>query len=99
MSFVRKFLVKKDERALLFRKGDFVQLLGAGEHVYFDPWRKLSIEVFPLAKARFDHRLASYLAQAESALAGREFHVIELGATEAGGPVRVSARRALRFGG
>ena len=32
-----KFFVKKDERALLFRKGDFVQVLGPGDHWLFDP--------------------------------------------------------------
>lgn len=84
MLFRRKFLVKKDERALLLREGDFMRVLGAGEHIYFDPLRKLSVEVFALAKARFDHRLASYIAQAEPELAAREFHVIELGPTEVG---------------
>ena len=34
----RKFLIKKDERGLLFRKGDFVTVLHAGEH-RFDPIR------------------------------------------------------------
>ena len=82
--FVRKFLVKKDERALLFRKGDFVGVLHAGEHKFVDPLHRLSIEVFPLARTLFDHRLADFIAKAEPALAAREFHVIELGADEAG---------------
>ena len=60
MVLVRKFLVKKDERALLFRKGDFVDVLHAGEHKFVDPLRRLSIEVFPLAKILFDHRLAEF---------------------------------------
>ena len=82
--FVRKFLVKKDERALLFRKGDFVDVLHAGEHKFVDPLRRLSIEVFPLAKPLFEHRLAEFIAKAEPQLAAREFHVIELGPTEVG---------------
>jgi regulator of protease activity HflC (stomatin/prohibitin superfamily) len=82
--FVRKFLVKKDERALLFRKGDFVDVLHAGEHKFVDPLRRLSVEVFPLAKPLFEHRLAEFIAKAESELAAREFHVIEIGATEVG---------------
>ena len=84
MVLVRKFLVKKDERALLFRKGDFVDVLHAGEHKFVDPLHRLSIEVFPLAKTLFDHRLAEFIAKAEPQLAEREFHVIELGADEAG---------------
>jgi regulator of protease activity HflC (stomatin/prohibitin superfamily) len=82
--FVRKFLVKKDERALLFRKGDFVDVLHAGEHTFVDPLHRLSVEVFPLAKPLFEHRLAEFIAKAEPQLAAREFHVIELGATEVG---------------
>ena len=61
--FVRKFLVKKDERALLFRKGDFVDVLHAGEHKFVDPLRRLSVEVFPLAKPLFEHRLAEFIAR------------------------------------
>ena len=82
--FVRKFLVKKDERALLFRKGDFVDVLHAGEHKFVDPLRRLSVEVFPLAKPLFEHRLAEFIAKAMTELAAREFHVIEIGATEVG---------------
>jgi regulator of protease activity HflC (stomatin/prohibitin superfamily) len=82
--FVRKFLVKKDERALLFRKGDFVDVLHAGEHTFVDPLRRLSVEVFPLAKPLFEHRLAEFIAKAETELAAREFHVIEIAATEVG---------------
>ena len=35
----RKFRVKKDERALLFDRGDFVEVLGPGEYLRFDPLR------------------------------------------------------------
>jgi len=81
---LRKFFVKKDERALLFRKGDFVEVLGAGEHTLWDPLRRLSVETFALASTRFDHRLADYLLKAEPEVVAREFHAIELRATEVG---------------
>jgi regulator of protease activity HflC (stomatin/prohibitin superfamily) len=84
MTPIRKFLVKKDERALLFRKGDFVRVLHAGEYRFFDPFRRVTLEVFPLARTAFDHRLADYLRAAESALVEREFHDVQLGATEVG---------------
>jgi regulator of protease activity HflC (stomatin/prohibitin superfamily) len=80
----RKFHVKKDERALLFRKGDFVRVLHAGEHWIFDPLFRASVEKFALAKPLFDHRLAEYLRKAEPDLVAREYHVVELGATEVG---------------
>ena len=80
----RKFLIKKDERGLLFRKGDFVTVLHAGEHRYFDPFMRLTVEKYPLAKTAFEHRLADYLRHAEPALIDSEFHVVEVGPTEVG---------------
>lgn len=84
MTLIRKFLVKKDERALLFRKGDFVRVLHAGEYRCFDPFKRVTLEVFSLARTAFDHRLADYLRAAEPALVEREFHDMQLGATEVG---------------
>ena len=80
----RKFHVKKDERALLFRKGDFLRVLRPGEHWIFDPLFRASIEKFALEKPLFDHRLAEYLRKAEPELAAREFHVVEIGPNEVG---------------
>ena len=37
----RTFHIKKDERALLFRKGDFVQVLDPGEYSHFDPFYRV----------------------------------------------------------
>jgi len=84
MVFVRKFHVKKDERALLFERGDFVAFLGPGEHLRFDPLRRLTVEKFALGAPRFEHRLAEYLLKAEPALVEREFHVVALGPAEVG---------------
>src|SRR5262245_29457865 len=80
----RKFHVKKDERALLFRKGDFVEILRPGEHLRFDPLHRLSVEKFALANTRFEHRLADFLVAAEPESVAREFHVVQLGPTEVG---------------
>ena len=78
----RKFLVKKDERALLYRKGDFVTILGPGEHAFIDPLYRLSVEVFALEQTAFEHRLADYLIRAEPAMVAEHFHMIALGAAE-----------------
>jgi hypothetical protein len=80
----RKFHINKDERGLLFRKGDFVCVLQPGDHVFFDPLKRYSVEKFALAKPYFDHRLAEYIRKAEPDLVSREFHVVEVGATEVG---------------
>jgi regulator of protease activity HflC (stomatin/prohibitin superfamily) len=76
--------VKKDERALLFKRGDFVKILEAGEHSLFDPFKRLTVETYALSKPQFEHRLADYLLKAEPELAAREFHVVQLGASEVG---------------
>ena len=80
----RKFHVKKDERALLFERGDFVEVLGPGEYVRLDPLRRLTVEKFALANTRFEHRLADFLVKAEPEAVAREFHVVELGPAEVG---------------
>jgi regulator of protease activity HflC (stomatin/prohibitin superfamily) len=81
---VRKFHVKKDERALLFYKGDFVDVLGAGDHYRFDPLFRYSIEKHAVADVRFESRVADYIANAEPEIAQREFHVVALGAAAVG---------------
>jgi regulator of protease activity HflC (stomatin/prohibitin superfamily) len=84
MIVLRKFHVKKDERALLFNRGDFVDILRPGEHLRFDPLRRLAVEKFDLAKPRFEHRLADFLQKVEPELVAREFHLVELGPAEVG---------------
>jgi regulator of protease activity HflC (stomatin/prohibitin superfamily) len=84
MIVLRKFHVKKDERALLFDRGDFVEMLGPGKHLRFDPLHRLELERFPLGKARFEHRLADFLVKEAPALVEREFHLVELGPAEVG---------------
>src|SRR4051812_46994217 len=84
MIVLRKFHVKKDERALLFDRGDFVEMLGPGKDLRFDPLHRLELERFPLGKARFEHRLADFLVKEAPALVEREFHLVELGPAEVG---------------
>lgn len=81
---LRKYHVNKDERALLFRKGDFVRVLRPGDHWVIDPLARTSIEKFALDKPYFEHRLAEYLRRAEPEVVEREFLVVELGAEEVG---------------
>ena len=77
-----KVHVKKDERALLFRKGDFVKVMGPGEYSHFDPLKRLSAEKFSLSETLFDHKLANYLRTAEPEVVAREFVAIDLGASQ-----------------
>src|ERR1044072_9359890 len=84
MMLFRKFHVKKDERALLFDRGDFVDILRPGEHLRIDPLRRLTVEKFGLGAPRFEHRPAEFRVRPEPALVEREFHVVELGPAEGG---------------
>jgi len=80
----KMFHVKKDERALLFKQGDFVDVLGPGEHLRFDPLFRLAVQKFALGAPRFEHRLAEFLVKAEPEIVEREFHVVALGPMEVG---------------
>ena len=81
---MRKFHVKKDERALIFYRGDFVDVLRPGDHYRLDPLFRYSIETFAVADVRFENHIADYIANAEQEIAQREFHVVALGPTEVG---------------
>jgi regulator of protease activity HflC (stomatin/prohibitin superfamily) len=80
----RKFHVMQFERWLVFRKGDFVEVLHPGEHKRFDPFFALSGEKFDMAMPRFEHRLADWLRQAKPEVVEREFHAVTLGPAEVG---------------
>ena len=81
---MRKFHVKKDERALLFYRGDFVDVLRPGDHIRFDPLMRYRVETYAVADVLFENHLADYIARAEPEIAEREFHVVALGPTEVG---------------
>ncbi len=79
----KRFVVRKNERGLLLREGDFVRVLEPGVFVLFDPLRRLSVDMHSLAEPRFEHGLAEYLRHNEPALVARNFHRVELGEDEA----------------
>ena len=85
---LQKVHVKKDERALLFVKGDFVDVLPAGDHWLFDLFGRVKIERFPLSVPRFEHRIADYLQLTrdlrEKAIVEREFNAVQIGPREVG---------------
>src|SRR5688572_871565 len=82
MFIVRKFLVRKHERALLFKSGDFVRFLEPGSHYELDPLKRLSIELFNVAAPLFEHRLADFFVKEYAQDVARLFAVIETGADE-----------------
>jgi regulator of protease activity HflC (stomatin/prohibitin superfamily) len=79
-----KVFVQKDERALLYNRGDFDRFLAPGAYRFFDPLKRLAVEKYSLAKPLFENRIGEYLLKAEPELVQREFHVVALRETEVG---------------
>ena len=63
MLFIREFTVRKHERGILFRNGDFERFLAPAVYRFFDPQKRLTVERFDLAQPAFEHRLLDYLVR------------------------------------
>lgn len=81
---IERFTVKKNERALLLRNGDFERVMGAGTHWLFSGLDPLRIEVFPLEQPAFRHALADYLMTQEPDVVAAEFLRVELTENQVG---------------
>ena len=84
MMKIERFTVKKNERALLLRNGDFERVLGAGTHWLFSGLDRLCIELFPLDQPAFRHALAEYLMTQELDVVAAEFVRVELTESQVG---------------
>ena len=82
MWFTTKFIVRKHERGLLFKDGDFIKFLAPGTYRYFGINHRYSVERYDLSVAAFEHRLANYLVEAERGEIDRLFHLVETLADE-----------------
>ena len=78
----RKFIVRKYERALLYKDGDFYAFLAPGVYRYLSLTCSFELERYDITKPEFSHRLGDFLIESEPALVSREFDVIETGAEE-----------------
>jgi regulator of protease activity HflC (stomatin/prohibitin superfamily) len=63
MIFYRKFIVRKHERGLLFKQGDFVRFLEPGIYRMFDPLMRLKVELHDIVWPQFEHRLADFFVK------------------------------------
>lgn len=80
--FYVKFIVRKHERALLFRDGDFVKFLEPGVHRIVDLMHKFTIERFDITVPVFGHRLQDFLIEEYPRQVKRYFDVVTTGANE-----------------
>lgn len=81
---LKRFIVKKNERAALLRNGDFERILNPGRHLFFDPFGELSLTVWKTDEPMLDTDVVDYLRQNDSAEAERHFFCMELSEDEVG---------------
>lgn len=81
---LRRVTVKKNERGLVLRNGDFDRVLPPGRHWLVAGLDRLRVETFALEQPAFAHGLAEYLMAREPAVVAAEFVRVELGETEVG---------------
>lgn len=81
---IQRVTVKKNERGLLLRNGDFERVLQPGTHWLFAGLDALRAELFALEQPAFVHALADYLMAREPEAVAAEFVRVELGEHEVG---------------
>lgn len=81
---LKRFIVKKNQRAALLRSGDFERILDAGRHYFFDPLNELSLTVWEIDAPMSDWELVDYLRHNDPEAAARHFVWMELAEDEAG---------------
>jgi regulator of protease activity HflC (stomatin/prohibitin superfamily) len=84
MTTFKRVTVKKNERGLLLRNGDFQRVLQPGTHWLFAGLDGLRVETFALDQAAFTHGLADYLMAREPAVVAAEFVRVELAEHQVG---------------
>jgi hypothetical protein len=80
--FIREFTVRKHERGILFRNGDFERFLAPAIYRFFDPRKRLDVERFDLTQPKFEHRLMDYLVRWQPEAIEDLFLRVETGAGE-----------------
>jgi len=81
---IKRVTVKKNERGLLLRNGDFERVLQPGTHWLFAGFDALRVELFALEQPAFTHALAEYLMAKEPDVVAAEFVRVELGENQVG---------------
>lgn len=82
MFFYQKFIVRKHERGLLFKDGDFQSFLAPATYRFFGLQNRYAVEQFDLGNPAFTHRLVDYLLEAECDTVDRLFEVVETNANQ-----------------
>lgn len=81
---IKRVTVKKNERGLLLRNGDFERVLQPGTHWLLEGLDRLQVERFALEQPVFAHPLADYLMAREPEVVAAEFVRAELNEHQVG---------------
>jgi regulator of protease activity HflC (stomatin/prohibitin superfamily) len=81
---IKRVTVKKNERGLLLRNGDFDRVLQPGTHWLIAGLDTLRVELFALEQPAFTHALADYLMAREPGVVTAEFVRVELNESQVG---------------
>ena len=80
----KRVTVKKNERGLLLRNGDFERVMQPGTHWLFVGMDNIRVETFALEQAAFVHGLSDYLMAKEPEVVAAEFVRVDLSETQVG---------------
>lgn len=81
---IKRVTVKKNERGLLLRNGDFERVLQPGPHWLLAGLDELKVELFNIGAPAFVHPLTDYLMAHEPEVVDAEFTRVELGEHQVG---------------
>jgi regulator of protease activity HflC (stomatin/prohibitin superfamily) len=81
---LKRFVIRKNERGVLLKDGDYERILSAGRHYFLDPLGNLSVQTWKLDTAVNDVALVDFLKETDPATAAECFEDLELGEDEAG---------------
>jgi regulator of protease activity HflC (stomatin/prohibitin superfamily) len=81
---LKRIVIKKNEKGVLFRDGDYERVLNPGRYHFFDPLKRLTVQLWKLDAPMNDMAMVDYLLQHEAQVAAECFDCMELGEDEAG---------------
>jgi regulator of protease activity HflC (stomatin/prohibitin superfamily) len=80
----KRVTIRKNERGLLLRNGDFERILAPGAHYLMSAIDKLAVEKFAIEQPAFTHAIADYLLASEPQVVAEHFVRVELSETQGG---------------
>lgn len=81
---LKRIVIKKNEKGVLFRDGDYERVLTPGRYHFFDPLKRLTVQLWKLDAPMNDMAMVDYLLQHEALVAAECFDCMELAEDEAG---------------